>query len=789
MADEEEPQTNRRTTRYGAQAEFNRLRRQGITLPSEPVRARLAARELVSSTSSPGSLSTAVAPYGIPSEGRSRLNKFSSNGGRAYDQNKEVMGKFAQRRSATTGFRKQGAAFGTDAQWAWPKMHDPFEYWREKTWWWDMEDPEEQQRKISDWCRLMYSTHYLVPSCIDIYTRFPLLDIEFVHPDRQIVQFYEELFMDGLDYEEFLFDMGREFWTVGEAFPLGSWHDGIGAWEADELINPNDVVVAKNRALRTYTFHVKVPEQIKKLIDTREPYSEYQTLVQLYPDVIQWAREDTEIPVSDILMKQLRFKSNPWTEHGNPILLRAFRTLMLEETLNAAQDAIADRLYSPLILATLGLPDVDQDGPWIPDQAELQALRDDLAMAINADFRMMVYHHGLDIKNAFGRETMPNMSQDFERVEAKTLQVFGISPELLQGGQSQSTYASGALNRELITQMLKTYQVYIKKFMKERMEPVAERQGHYEYRKVGGQRIPEMENVLVVDEETGEEYVEERPKLAVPEVKFKSMNLRDEQIEREFLGQLAAAGFPLSLSTQAVNIPIDFDEELETRQDEKIKSVVAEQQFKQDLWQRLTAQGLPIPLEYMEEYQMYMQTGMGANPEALAQYSPEAIADLSNPVMTPNMGGPLSEMGPEGGEGTTNEMAPPPDVSLPGEEGGSMGGPEESYEMAGQQPIMAKKVESILDPDFEYDYEQLEPIAKYGNRMAFGTPHEFRRRIKSKLPKGIKVAKDDDIEHFDFDQFQRELEAHKRALAANANNDEVFEDEKSDELDEDGTQT
>ena len=111
----------------------------------------------------------------------------------------------------------------------------------------------------------------MVPGLIDIYTRFPLLDIELVHPDKRISDFYNDLFFDGLNYQEFLFDLGREHWTVGEVFAMGSWHDGIGAWEEDELINPNDVIVAKNRALRTYQYHIKVPQEIKKLIERRDP--------------------------------------------------------------------------------------------------------------------------------------------------------------------------------------------------------------------------------------------------------------------------------------------------------------------------------------------------------------------------------------------------------------------------------------------------------------------------------------------------------------------------------------
>jgi hypothetical protein len=730
---------------WSATAEFNRMRSAGITLPKNPIAGRVAAQDMLKRASTPGAMLNDIGPMAAAmskGEGRDRLNKLGSSG----HLNMEGMANTANRRTA--------AATGSDAQWAWPKLHDPFEYWRERTWWFNMEDPDEQTRKIRDWARLLYTTHHLVPGLIDIYTRFPLLDIELVHPDKRISDFYNDLFFDGLNYQEFLFDLGREHWTVGEVFAMGSWHDGIGAWEEDEIINPNDVIVAKNRALRTYQYHVKVPEEIKRLIERRDPPQEYAMLMQLYPDVVAWARQDKEIPVSDVIMKQIKFKTNPWSEHGTPILLRAFRMLMLEESLNAAQDAIADRLYSPLILATLGLPDVDQDGPWIPDAQELQSLRDDLAMAINSDFRLMTYHHGLTIQNAFGRESMPRLDQDFLRVQTNVMGVFGIGSDLIQGG-ANGTYASGALNRELITQMLSTYQHKIENFIRSRMEPVAERQGHYEMRNVGGHMVPVMETVLMVDEETGAEYVEERPKLAIPEVRFRSMNLRDETVERGFLQQLSAAGFPISLGTLAVNIPIDFDDEVEARKDEKIKTVVAEQQYKKELFDRLIMLQLPIPPEYVQEYQAYL--AMLEDPSLGAQLAPGAMAGLVTPPAAPNMtGNPIGNSDAAAGAQvypSMNQMA-----------ANDRQRPEISYEQRKNQPKPSKKgpkngpkkkTASVAGWD-EFDDEPFETVT-YGERMKFAVPFEQKKRKRMKLAKGMKIVADGSYEKFDEDEFKQHL--------------------------------
>ncbi len=1047
-------------------------------------------------------------------------------------------------------------------------------------------------------CRLIYTTHYLVPSMIDIYARFPLLGMEFSHPDKRVNEFFSELFWDGLQYQDFLYSLSREHWLIGDVFALGSWNDGIGAWEADELINPNDVIVAKNRALRTYQYHIKVPEEVKKLVETRQPEKEYAMLMAMYPDVVEYARKDVEIPVSDVLMKGMPFKcvvpqtkiltpsgpveakdlkigdpiiawdtnnniavtsyvennfiqpkqpiiklitkngreiettldhpfwssvveqpenidkclqcnfksdnvnvrtghqngkvnapvqhffpqpkvvqkwvdanqlkvgdrirvgtnielksnhldldmarfigimigdgsytenqfalhnidqeviswadnfvkthgchlqklsgisysikstqnlgkiygrpgsnnlintfkeygiwgqkfynkripkviweggtecwweflsgyldtdgcvgnysnskyrqssivftsankdlledvqlmlsllgissklsfstklrrakkdgplknypigrviieksselikvqnkltplikkkdvnnlyisdsnrkdisdwdviksieivndqetcaltvagfhnhitagllthnTNPWAEHGTPILMRAFRQLMMEESLQASMEAIADRLYSPLILATLGLPDADQDGPWIPDAEELGMLRDDLATAINADFRLMVYHHGLQIQNAFGRESMPRLDTDFYRIQANYMMVFGIGSELLQGGKSGATYASGALNRELITQMLTTHQHQIKHFIRERMRAVAERQGFYEYRNVGGHPVPIMETVLVVDEETGAQFVEERPKLAIPDVIFQSMSLQDENIERQFLQQLAGAGFPVSFQTFTRNAGIDFEDEVETRKKEKIDMVIAEQQVKKDIFDRCFQLQLPIPMEYQQEYEAYIMQLQ--DPQLAAQIRPGAIQDLSSFTPTPNMSGApvhvdaggIPDMYPSIANQETldaQQKKHPPEsheqkkTQPKRSKAGKPNGPQKKTASVedledGEILVVSKKTnENIIFEDGDIlsnvgaegnewgKYRKTNPKkasvteefsgdreVSYGDTMKFSVPWESHLRVKMKIANGQKIVIDDNYEKYD----------------------------------------
>lgn len=637
---------------------LRRLQQAGFSLPNHPGRARLAAKDAVNLLS--GSLGEDIRSATMSRKTLSSYDKYGSSDKESND--------------AVKGMRRTAMSGGSDARLAWPKQRDPFAWWKERLNWFEVSSEDESGlQRVRDWARLLYITHHLVPSLIDIYTRFPLLDIEFKHKDSKLADFYNDLFFDQLNYKEFLFDMGREHWVVGEAFALGSWNETIGAWESDELLNPMDVKVTRNRSLRSHEFYISVPNEIKRLIEEREPYEEYMALVQLYPDLVTYARMDADIPVSDTLISHVKFKTDPWNPRGTPILLRAFRTLMLEESLASTQDSIADRLYSPLILATLGLDNIDDQGPWVPTPEELQSMRDDLQLALNSDFRLMVYHHGLKIDTVFGRESMPRLDSDFERVDKRVMQVFGIGREMLEGGKSGVAYASGALNRELITQMLQTYQGYVVKHIQNRMRVVAERQGHYEYEKRGDMRIPIMEDVLVIDENTGEERIEKMPKLAIPEVSFKAMNLRDEKTERDFLFALRDKGFPISDQSLAVNIPIQFDEESERVKEEKIRKVILEQQFKKELFERLVKQDLPIPVEYKQDYDAWSQGEQeGAEGEEGGQQAQSApMKDITEQAPAPNLG-PDSGDGEAGTESQAEDQnaVQSPEKSAPAESSG-----------------------------------------------------------------------------------------------------------------------
>lgn len=477
----------------------------------------------------------------------------------------------------------------------------------------------EDREKVRQWTRGFYANHNLMSTAVDIYTKFPIQGIEVVSKDPEIKRFYEALFFDQLGYgdEGFLEDFGREFWTVGEVNCLANWNKTLGIWDKEQIINPNDVMVLPTSIFSdTPQYYMRIPETVKNIIRTQTPKWEYNLLLKEFPDIVKAALSENSHPglglngaedhfdvkgllsVSPYVLSRTLNKVTPWDTYGTPHMMRAFGSLIMEESLNAAQDAVADRLYSPMILAKLGSEKLGDGEPWIPSSEELDEFTSNMQSAFAADFRFLAYHFGIDIHSVFGKESLPDFSKDYERLERKMLQVWGIGEALISGSNS-GTYASSALNREFVTQLMTSFQKKIQSHFKQRCEIVAEAQQHFDYEVSNGVKTPIMEEVLMTDPDTGQQYIKTRPKLLIPELSFATLNLRDEKEERTFLQKLKAMGVPVSDKSLMVNIELEFKDELEQSKDEFIQKGVFEARAQKELYDVLVAQGLPVKPELL----------------------------------------------------------------------------------------------------------------------------------------------------------------------------------------------
>lgn len=644
------------------------LKKRGVPLPRHSARAKLSALQLHGMALEKGSLQNTI--------------RGSFNEAEQIEQNNRLIRAMGTQRTLS----KRASASGTDITAAIPRFYDPLEYWDLSGLPWNMAD-EGHRHKLHKWLRLYYATHYLVPILIDIFTRFPLVGMELETKDKSLKAFYEDAFFDQLDYGDFFVQLGREYWTVGECFALGSFDEDLGIFEREELLNPEDIVVENFPLLGTKQLKVVPPDYLKKLAQEKSPAKEYALLEKNYPELIPFLRRNEEFPVSNVLLKQVANKLTSWDDHGTPILLRGLRTLIHEEKLVASQDAIAERLYSPLILAKLGVMDLgDGQGPWVPSADELDLFRDDMDLALASDFRLLVHHFGIEVENVFGREQMPRLGDDFDRIERRLMQVFGVNPSLLSAGSMSQPYASSALQAEFLNQILRTYQSHLKSHFDSRAKIVAEAHEHFDYIKKGDKRIPITQEVMVENEETGERELKTVKKPLYPELKFATLDLRDEATERQFLQTLRAMGVPIPDQKLMVGIDKDIDDLVEDYNRELIKKTLAQQEAKVKAYTALQAANLPIPPDLKAEVEAVLQE----QPAGGGMPPPPGLGGGRLPNMPGGAGGPGGPPGlggsPMGGMGEKIMVPPPPPGLLgPGGMGGTVpgGGPPPNSPMQG----------------------------------------------------------------------------------------------------------
>jgi hypothetical protein len=610
-------------------------------------------------------------------------------------RNRAVNRRTGMRRTGATISGGAGGNFGggADVQFATGRPRDPMFYWRQNNIPYDV-TKDDELKKIRAFCRLLYLTHPIVAACIDIFSKFPLQGMTFECKDEQLIDFHGSLFIDDLGYEDYLVDVGREYWLTGEAWPLGSWNAQLGVWDGDELLQPDDVEVERSPFLKDPRYLIRLPQTLRKVLQERSPRWEYDALMKAYPELAAYAGENALMPVSNILLQQLKFKGDTFHKRGLPILMRGFRAIVQEEMLNAAMDAIADRLYTPLVLAKLGASarDLGTEAPWIPTRGDLEDFEEALDAALAGDFRILTHHFAIDMAPVFGRENMPDMSNDFDRLEDRILQVFGLSRTILQGADSGETYAADALNRDVVTQLLTHYQRTLRQFYEQRAMIVAEAQEHFDYDVRNGKRYVKMEEILEVDEESGEERIVEQPKLLIPELKFDVMTLQDETTERQFIEALVEAGVPISYKRRLLGSGIDFDEEMEALTSERAQLALQEQEARRESFKTLRDANLPIPPDLVNDFQpkasqaQVPQTagqdvpipslGQEAMPLPALSPTPDDLADAE--------GDPNAPADP-----TMGQVVPLPVAAGPPEEGDQR--PPESDEQRSGMPKPAKR--------------------------------------------------------------------------------------------------
>jgi hypothetical protein len=194
---------------------------------------------------------------------------------------------------------------------------------------------------------------------------------------------------------------------------------------------------------------------------------------------------------------------------------------------------------------------------------------------------------------------------------------------------------------------------------------VAEAQEHFDYDVRNGKRYVKMEEILEVDEESGEQRIIEQPKLLIPDLQFKTMTLQNEETERQFTEALNAAGVPVPYKTRILGTGMDFDEIIEERTTEQVALAVAEQETRKQTYKALRDAGLPIPQDLIDDFR----------PKAAQAQQPQ-VAPAGQDGVIPGLGQmplDLPGLAPTPDDLAQAQNGDDPDAMAPGTQAAPMG--------------------------------------------------------------------------------------------------------------------
>lgn len=531
---------------------------------------------------------------------------------KAYSED-AVVAAYIDATKGTTHSQYRTAAFGSgDVSFAMPKMFDPARRGMSSNGYStdysgglnliDFDTDENVRENVLLGLRNIAKTHPTIRAIIEVYSRYPVAGIRLDDDDKAIKQFYEDLFLDDLRLEDFLIDVGKSYWVDGMAFVFGDWNDDLALWTNEELFDPLMMRVQRVPFLGRDLVYMHPSAEMKSQLQSNEESSVM--FRSRFPQMWEAIRMGKDMPIDDSRITYLANKDRPSEIYGTPVMLRCWNTLRLEDRANAAMQATADRLYAPLVMFTVG-GTMPNGKPFIPPASMLEAFRNNLDAALSSDFRAIVTHSGVEVKNVINGDRMSNFKQDVDMYDERLFMAWGLPISIIK--PDKGAYATSSLEFQLAGQLMASYQGQLMRIYDKQASLVAEAHHHYE-KDEKGQTVYERREVWDPDLNDGQGgyAVKECPKLHFPKLKFRTVNFRDEQKEREFLMGLRNAGIPVANEDIAVGVDIDLDASAKRYDEEQKKIKIDEAKRHESIFEACMKLGQPVPPDTVD----YMRKGI-----------------------------------------------------------------------------------------------------------------------------------------------------------------------------------
>ena len=357
------------------------------------------------------------------------------------------------------------------------------------------------------WCNHFAKYDPLVGNAIDLHTRFPLSFLGINCEDPYIEKFFLDM-IDDSDLFRTSLDIGKEYWTVGEAICEGEWDDNRGVWTDYVVHNPDFIDVRAHPLIKKPIISLIPDQSLFAIVHGFTPEERIQR-AQLPKEYLEAIQQGRNLVLDSERVYHFLRKERAFDVRGTAILERCFLDLMYRDKLREAQFVIADNYVTPLKIFKIG----DPAGQVRPTTEDLIAFREILDEATFDPNFAIIYHGALQVEFQTGANALFSTSSEFERVERNILIGLFTSPSVLtgEGPNIQAGQISMDILQQRYIQFRQEFEHWMESFLFKR---VSKAQGFYKYK-----------NGV-------------RKELIVPRVKWTRINLKNNRDFQQSLIQL-----------------------------------------------------------------------------------------------------------------------------------------------------------------------------------------------------------------------------------------------------------
>lgn len=456
--------------------------------------------------------------------------------------------KYATAQTASVPITKNAQYAGTGASvvWTQPMFFSPLH--TPQNW-----QIPARRREMMQWCRFYYSNEPKVAAGVDFYANFSMNGFKLECKSKKILKFYEKL-VERLDLAEKLNSISHEFFLLGDVFPFleidcphchgsGKKDNKLcthpdGSFKSIKLMNP-DYIDVKDNSIATSPEYFLVPdEELKMLIQRKEPRSIYEKLPKSLINLISTGQP---IPLSPRSISHIKHNASDYGTYGTSMLQRLFTVLAYKTKLMTANWIVAERLILPIRVVKVG----DKDRP--ATESDLSDIVTQLSAVANDPNLTIVTHHAFEYEWYGATGKIHNITQELEFISKEILDGLMLNQSLLNG--EMSGYTSAQVGVEVLIRRLDNWRNKLKAWVEKHIFlPVAMMQGF-------------------IDEKESKDCNE--TVYLYPQLVWNDLQLRDKTNKIQVLIQLFDKGV-VSAQTILKELDLDYDSEVEKIRSENI---------------------------------------------------------------------------------------------------------------------------------------------------------------------------------------------------------------------------